>query len=246
MRVMAIGIGGARFGHHNTGLLAKLQGALGGAGHGSHADKIAALGMMPVGNALIGQLRAKHLQNHFKLYGFIRNYFIFDSRESVSGTGDLFYYLPKDVNMNKNGTEDLNASPSFRFLALTSRVGMDVSGYHIGNVHLGAKVEGDFLAHMGEEWVEKKLPIPYFVKASENLIELFSDSTVKGMTISAGGFYGPQCRVLRLKTGTATRRCSTTPLRYSTTLPKRPITYGYVGRHCCMTSVSQRQNVGTL
>lgn len=59
-------------------------------------------------------------------------------------------------------------------------------------------IEGDFLAHMGREWIEKKLPIPYFVKASENLIELFSDSTVKGMTISAGGFYGPQCRVLRL------------------------------------------------
>ena len=33
-------------------------------------------------------------KNNFKLYGFIRNYFIFDSRESVSGTGDLFYYLP--------------------------------------------------------------------------------------------------------------------------------------------------------
>ena len=33
-------------------------------------------------------------KNNFKLYGFIRNYFIFDSRESKSGTGDLFYYLP--------------------------------------------------------------------------------------------------------------------------------------------------------
>lgn len=85
-----------------------------------------------------------HLQNHFKLYGFIRNYFIYDSRESVSGTGDLFYYLPKDVNMNEAGTEDLNAASSFRFLALTSRLGVDVSGYHIGNVHFGAKIEGDF------------------------------------------------------------------------------------------------------
>lgn len=87
-----------------------------------------------------------HLQNHFKLYGFIRNYFAFDSRESVSGTGDLFYYLPKDVSMNEAGTEDMNASPSFRFLALTSRLGVDVSGYHIGNVHFGAKIEGDFYA----------------------------------------------------------------------------------------------------
>ena len=83
-----------------------------------------------------------HLQNHFKLYGFIRNYFTFDSRESVSGTADLFYYLPKDENI-KDGI-DINDTPSFRFLALTSRLGVDVSGYHIGNVHFGAKIEGDF------------------------------------------------------------------------------------------------------
>ena len=83
-------------------------------------------------------------KNHFKLYGFIRNYFVFDSRESVSGTGDLFYYLPKDVAM-KDGI-DVNDTPSFRFLALTSRLGVDVSGYNIGNVHFGAKFEGDFYA----------------------------------------------------------------------------------------------------
>ena len=82
------------------------------------------------------------MQNHFKFYGFIRNYFVYDSRESVSGTGDLFYYLPKDVSM-KDGV-DVNDTPSFRFLALTSRLGVDVSGYHIGNVHFGAKIEGDF------------------------------------------------------------------------------------------------------
>lgn len=82
-------------------------------------------------------------KNHFKLYGFIRNYFAFDTRESVSGTGNLFYYLPKDVNMNDAG-QDLNEQASFRFLALTSRVGLDVSGYQMDNVHFGAKVEADF------------------------------------------------------------------------------------------------------
>lgn len=81
-------------------------------------------------------------KNNFKLYGFIRNYFIFDSRESVSGTGDLFYYLPKDVSM-KDGI-DLNDTPSFVYLSLTSRLGVDVSGYSIGNTHFGAKIEGDF------------------------------------------------------------------------------------------------------
>ena len=65
-------------------------------------------------------------KNHFKLYGFVRNYFIYDSRESVSGTADLFYYLPKDVSM-KDGI-DINDESSFRFVALTSRLGVDVTG----------------------------------------------------------------------------------------------------------------------
>jgi uridine phosphorylase len=39
---------------------------------------------------------------------------------------------------------------------------------------------------------------PYFVSASEKLATLFAGVTIKGMTISAPGFYGPQGRVLRL------------------------------------------------
>ena len=97
----------------------------------------------------------QHLQNHFKLYGFIRNFFVFDSRDSKAGTGDLFYYLPLDNNWNTSDVnnparEDLNASPNFRFLALTSRVGMDVSGYYYKNVHFGAKVEADFYSGLGK------------------------------------------------------------------------------------------------
>jgi hypothetical protein len=83
-------------------------------------------------------------KNNFKLYGFVRNYFIYDSRESVSGTADLFYYLPKDVSM-KDGI-DINDQSSFRFVSLTSRLGVDVTGYNIDNVHFGAKIEGDFYA----------------------------------------------------------------------------------------------------
>ena len=43
----------------------------------------------------------------------------------------------------------------------------------------------------------RHLADPYFVRASENLIKLFEPDTVKGMTVSAGGFYGPQGRVVR-------------------------------------------------
>lgn len=56
--------------------------------------------------------------------------------------------------------------------------------------------EDDFLRFM--DWDAAGLPHPYFVKASQKLIDLFSSWTVKGMTISAPGFYGPQGRVLRL------------------------------------------------
>lgn len=99
----------------------------------------------------------EHLQNHFKFYGFIRNYFIYDSRESVAGTGDLFNYIPKDVKLNGVG-EDINAQSSFKFLALTSRVGVDVSGYQIGNVHLGAKVEADFYNGLSKATAGNGLP----------------------------------------------------------------------------------------
>jgi uridine phosphorylase len=45
-------------------------------------------------------------------------------------------------------------------------------------------------------WNEN-LPSPYFVKASDKLIKMFEGCSVKGMTVSASGFYGPQGRVVR-------------------------------------------------
>lgn len=84
-----------------------------------------------------------NLVSHVKPYGFIRNYFAFDTRESVAGTADLFYYVPKDESLNAAG-EDLNAQNQFRFVSLTSRLGFDVSGYQINGLSLGAKIEADF------------------------------------------------------------------------------------------------------
>ena len=88
----------------------------------------------------------QELKNHFKFYGFMRNYFAFDTRESVASIGDLFYYLPKDRDMNADGSQDLNQQTSFRFLSLTTRLGVDVSGYQVGRTKFGAKVETDFYA----------------------------------------------------------------------------------------------------
>ena len=56
-------------------------------------------------------------------------------------------------------------------------------------------VEEAFKKHM--KW-EPTLPSPYFVKASPKIIDLFRDVTIKGVTVSAPGFYGPQGRVVRV------------------------------------------------
>ena len=96
-----------------------------------------------------------HLKQHFKPYGFIRNYFTFDSRESISGTGDLYNYQPKDEAWNQTEAEaaasglpreDLNAHSTFRFLSLTTRVGLDIVGYKWRNTEFGGKIEADFYA----------------------------------------------------------------------------------------------------
>jgi len=56
-------------------------------------------------------------------------------------------------------------------------------------------VEEAFKKHM--DW-NPTLPSPYFVKAGNKIIDLMKDVTVKGVTISAPGFYGPQGRVVRI------------------------------------------------
>lgn len=96
-----------------------------------------------------------HLKQHFKLYGFIRNYFTYDSRESISGTADLYSYQPRDEQWNMTEAEaaasgmerqDLNAVSTFRFLSLTTRVGLDIVGYKWRGTEFGAKIEADFYA----------------------------------------------------------------------------------------------------
>ena len=56
--------------------------------------------------------------------------------------------------------------------------------------------EEAFVKYM--DWPHR-LGCPYFVRASQKIIDKFKDWTVKGMTVSAPGFYGPQGRSVRLK-----------------------------------------------
>jgi len=71
----------------------------------------------------------------YKWYGFIRNYAHVDTHEMTALTADLFSYGPKD-NDNENAT--------WHFTAITSRLGLDVTGYKFNNMTATAKIEADF------------------------------------------------------------------------------------------------------
>lgn len=147
--------------------------------------------------------------SHFKFYGFIRNYFAFDSRESKAGTKDLFYYLPLDESLNANGT-DINANPSFRFLAITSRLGLDVKDYQIGKTKVGAKVETDFYCMNGNVAV-LRLRQAYATLGWDNLGNDGTQST----SLKIGQAWHPmaadQPYVIDLETGTPFGAFSRTP-----------------------------------
>ncbi len=83
-------------------------------------------------------------------------------------------------------------------MSVTS-IGFDgLLNFYEGNEKLGNDdIRNSFKKHTN--WNEK-LPNPYFVDASEYLIDKIGEGMIKGITISAPGFYGPQGRVLRLNT----------------------------------------------
>lgn len=82
-------------------------------------------------------------ESKVKLYGFVRNYYYYDSRKCLQSSGGLSNQIPMDRNQNIFG-EDLNAVPNARMLAITTRMGLNVSGPEILGAKSSAKIEADF------------------------------------------------------------------------------------------------------
>jgi len=87
-------------------------------------------------------LFAQELANHFKPYGFIRNYAFVDSRATKSLAEDIYFFLPLDEKI-VNG-EDVNAVSSYNYQAITTRLGLNITGYAIGDMKINGKIEADF------------------------------------------------------------------------------------------------------
>ena len=80
---------------------------------------------------------------HLKVYGFVRNYFNYDSRNTYYVCGGEYNMIPKDEELDING-DDLNAVPSAHFLALSTRVGLNLYGPRVWGAETSGKIEGDF------------------------------------------------------------------------------------------------------
>ncbi len=83
------------------------------------------------------------------------------------------------------------------FVASEAGFGFDglLHFYDYGNISNEALVEA-FVKHTG--WNER-LPYPYCVEGSKDLMDKIGFDMVHGITASAGGFYGPQGRQIRAK-----------------------------------------------
>ncbi len=75
-------------------------------------------------------------------YGFVRNYATYDSRQSKSGTAELYYYVPMDRSINSAG-EDMNSLSTFKMSSITSRLGVNAS-WKNDEVTVKGKIEADF------------------------------------------------------------------------------------------------------
>ena len=92
---------------------------------------------------LAAQSHQVNLRNTFEPYGYFRTAAIFDTRDSKAGSEDLFYFRPLDHQYNFEG-QDIYDNMSLKSYAITTRLGVNVTGFRYGSMKVDGKLEGDF------------------------------------------------------------------------------------------------------
>jgi hypothetical protein len=84
-----------------------------------------------------------------KLYGFVRNDVMYDSRQVISARpanqGELLLY-PANISKDANG-KDINAAPSLTMLAITTRLGGSITGPDAFGAKTSAILEAEFFGN---------------------------------------------------------------------------------------------------
>ncbi len=78
----------------------------------------------------------------YKLYGFVRSDFYYNSRQNVEAIDGAFHLLPKPVDLFEG--KDKNAVPGAEMISVATRLGVDFKGTPILGAATSAKIECDF------------------------------------------------------------------------------------------------------
>ena len=81
-----------------------------------------------------------------KFSGFVKNDFIFDSRQTVAAREGHFMLWPAAEKLDANGL-DINAKPNLNFLAIQSRLTGKISGPDAFGAKTSGVLEGAFFGH---------------------------------------------------------------------------------------------------
>ena len=89
-------------------------------------------------------------------------------------------------------------SPVGSYVVAAKSMGFDglLNYYEVPDGIFDLDIENAFCNHVG--W-NRRLPAPYVVSADAELVERIGHDMVKGITIAAPGFYGPQGRYVRAR-----------------------------------------------
>jgi len=79
--------------------------------------------------------------------GFVKNDMFWDSRQTISAREGHFLLFPAPVKLDIDGN-DINEGTNFNFLAIQSRVAVNIKGANVLNAKISAKIEGDFFGQL--------------------------------------------------------------------------------------------------
>lgn len=100
-------------------------------------------------NETIGQEKEKEKEKLWgiKFTGFVKNDFIFDTRQIVSARDGHFLLYPQNEKLDMDG-EDINAKASFNYLAIQSRLTGKITGPDAFGAKTSGLIEGAFFGQI--------------------------------------------------------------------------------------------------
>lgn len=88
-----------------------------------------------------------------KFFGFIKNDFFFDSRQTVSAREGHFLLFPSNIKLDKDG-KDIYAQPNFNFLSIQTRLTVKINGPDAFGGKTSGIVEADFFGNENAAFVD--------------------------------------------------------------------------------------------